>query len=139
VNYKSVAIKILRGFIVLYILLFSIGVYDLYNQGIPFLILTPILFSIILLIVSLVGTLRRKFLFAKLIASIVPVYLMVYVSISSKAFGVMDDIMMYLIPRMFSVLLLISPIIFFGLKKFKWTLIILAIDLIPILLFDELH
>lgn len=108
-------------------------------NDVPFYVTFPILLAVVSLVLALILAIRKMYMPAKLIICTVPIYLMVYLSVAVKSVGLLDNIMMYLIPRIFSFTFLIVPIFFFGVRKYRWTILVVIIDIIPILLFDKLH
>ncbi len=95
--------------------------------------------GVLFLLASGVFIRLKKYNLAKFILILTPSYTLLIVSLITKSNGVFSNGYTYLIPKIFAVIYLMAPIIFFGLQKQR-KMIVSFLWLVPsVLLFDTLH
>jgi serine phosphatase RsbU (regulator of sigma subunit)/putative methionine-R-sulfoxide reductase with GAF domain len=138
---KSIAVTLIYAFTICVAVFFTIVFIVLYlnfeeaNFSNTFIL--PIGFLSMLLVLFLMR--KKKYKVAKYLISTIPPFIIVTLSVMTKSHGVGDTIYLYLAPRMFTMVFLTVPIIFFGLNNRRELIISCAILLIPAIFFDAIH
>lgn len=138
---KSIAVTLINAFsisiTVFFIVVFSILnlKFEQANFGNTFILFIGILSMFAVLILMRI----KKYKTAKYLASTIPPFIVLTLSIMAKLSGFTDTIYLYLTPRLFVIVYLTVPIIFFGLNNIRPLIISCSILLIPALFFDLIH
>lgn len=138
---KSIAVSLIYAFTICITVFFTIIFivfnlnFEKANLGNTFILLIGI-FSMLLVLFL---TYKKKYKSGKYLVSTIPPFIIITLSILAKSSGFTDTIYLYLAPRMFTMVFLTVPVIFFGLNNLKELIISCAILLIPAIFFDVIH
>lgn len=131
---KRDAIHIINGYNIAVLVVFIMITFFL-GLNLNKLLFLPICASTIM-IITLFLTSKGFFRLSKYILIIVPSYTILTISSIAKSNGFTDNVLMYLVPKILIYALLISPVVFFGIRK-KKDLIISVIIMLPAIVFYE--
>lgn len=138
---KSLGVLLMYSFGSIIAILFSVAsillILNFENVSFSNVYILPI--GSVLMLLALILTKQRIYYPAKYLLVFVPSYTVLIFSISSKLEGFTDTLFLYLMPHFFAVLFLMAPMIFFGLRHLKHTIISFCLILIPALFFDKIH
>ncbi len=138
---KSLGVLLMYGFGFIVAMLFGISsvllVLNFDNVSFSNVLLLPLGSS--LMILALILTKQRIYYLAKYLLVLTPSYIILIFSILSKSQGFTDSLFLYLTPRFFTILFLMAPIIFFGLRHLRHTILSFCLLLVPAIFFDSIH
>jgi len=139
-NNKKIAIQTLTGFgigMFIFFLLLTIITYinipQLYSS-----VLTTIL-GVLLALISLLLIFNKKYTAAKYLLALSTPYVLIASSIIVKSNGYFINIYTFLTPKFLTILFLMAPVIFFGIRQKKHLIISLLILSPIIVFFDSIH
>ncbi len=134
---KRSAVKLLNGFNLMTIVAFLV-VTVFFATTIPKYTYLPFL-TVLFMFVPLVLTHYGHYNGSRYILSVLPSYIILAMSVTVKYLGVMDGVLMYLLPKIWMYALIISPITFFGLYKKKKLMIALLLVVPSLILYETIH
>jgi len=138
-KYKSVAVFLLIAYASFCVLL-GVGVtFNTLRLSGSLSLVLPITIFPFTMLVTIVFVKFKYYNLSKFLTSILPAYFILLASIYLKIHGIFNNQLLYILPRIFVILSLMPPVIFFGLKHWRKMLLSLIILIPPVLLFDTLH
>lgn len=136
---KLVAIIILRVYSLLTVIVNSLILILFYKIDSPLPPKIIMIIAILGFLISFICSFINQYRIVKIIVSVLPLYVLAFGSAISKSLGLYNSILFYILPFLISIILLFPPILFFGVKYIRTTLIILVANLIPIILYNQIH